>query len=87
MLDLRLAGLLFNVAHWVLVDCHTSSTLAILSMPESVLLAAEFEKLCGEVGICKNPERRFALLRRMDILMDEMFGLLNGTSLIFGELV
>jgi hypothetical protein len=40
------------------------------------LLAAEFETLCGEVEICKNPERRFALVQRMKILMDDIFRLL-----------
>jgi hypothetical protein len=40
------------------------------------LLAAEFEKLTAEMEICKNPERRFASLQRMKVLLDDIFGLL-----------
>jgi hypothetical protein len=40
------------------------------------LLAAEFEKLTAKMEICKNPERRFASLQRMKVLLDDIFGLL-----------
>ena len=39
------------------------------------LLAAEFEMLSAEMGVCKKPERRHALLQGMEILIDEIFGL------------
>jgi hypothetical protein len=41
------------------------------------LLAAEFEMLSAEMRVCKNPERRHALLQGMKILIDEIFGLVS----------
>jgi hypothetical protein len=43
------------------------------------LLAIEFETLTTEMQICKNPERRFALLQRMKLLLDEIFELLSAS--------
>jgi hypothetical protein len=42
-------------------------------------LAIEFEALTAEMEICKNPERRFALLRRMKLLLDQIFELLSAS--------
>jgi hypothetical protein len=39
------------------------------------LLATEFETLTAEMEICKNPDRRFALLQRMKVLIDDIFAL------------
>jgi hypothetical protein len=36
------------------------------------LLAAEFEMLTTEMEMCKNPERRFALLQRKKVLTDDI---------------
>lgn len=43
------------------------------------LLAIEFETLTAEMEICKNPERRFALLQRMKLLLDQIFELLSAS--------